>query len=837
MKNLIPLLLLCWSLATTLMAIPADPTPRKVTQPDGTTVSIVLRGDEHFYYHTTTDGMPVVQATNGAFYFATLNNGRLEASNLLARDADQRTTADIAFVASNRTFTTAALSNMWQERVSTRAQLTQSLRPRLAPGVQRAPGTSSVNTGKRRGLIILVEFKDNAFQAKHSKAEFNDMANLVGYNRNKHIGSVHDYFYDASYGQFDIEFDVVGPIKLQYNMSYYGEDDAYTRGIDKNVGEMIVEAIQGAVGQVDFKQYDWDNNGEVDQVYVLYAGYGQAGGASSSTVWPHEYYLQYSSYGKRLYAGGMYFNQYSCGNELYGNSGTQLAGIGTVCHEYSHCLGLPDFYDTQGSNFGMATWSVMDGGVYNNYLCVPCPYTAYERYLSGWLEPTELDGPTIVKDMRPITEHPDAYIIYNDGNRNEYFMLENHQKTGWDAYAGGHGMLVTHIDYDKSIWAQNKINNTPSRQRMTIIPADNAYDQTTPGYAGDPFPGTKGKTALTDDTTPAARLYNKNTTTGNYYMGKPITNITEEGGLISFSFMGASVPKAPATLTAESVTAEGFTAKWEAASSATFYNLQLRAMETADVSESLLISEDFSKVAATADGAFEKSSKLNDITQQPGWSGYKVYEGKYNCLKLGTANYQGWLATPILNAPAGGNVTVVFEHIAYSGVPSTTMDITLLDENDNTLATQNIEIANNTYVLNFSGITKNFKVKFTAAARIYIDNIAVYGEKYTEAELGAGESIWDSAQKFNNLTTTSRVFTGLANGRYAFRVQAGSDNGVSEWTKPAYVTIGAPSGIEATLGNTPAAPIYSISGRYCGTDTQRLPAGVYIQAGRKFIVK
>ena len=836
MKNLIPLLLLFWSLATTLMAIPADPTPRKVTQPDGTTVSIVLRGDEHFYFHTTTDGMPVVQAANGAFYFATLKDGRLEASNLLARDADQRTTADIAFVESNRTFTTAALSNMWQERVSTRAQLTQSLRPRLAPGMHRAPGTTSVNTGKRRGLIILVEFKDNAFQAKHSKAEYTDMANLEGYNRNKHIGSVHDYFYDASYGQFDLEFDVVGPIKLKYNMSYYGED-SYTGSIDMHVGEMIAEAIQGAVGQVDFSQYDWDNNGEVDQVYVLYAGYGQAGGASSSTVWPHEFYLQYSSYGKKLYAGGKYFNQYSCGNELYGNSGTQLAGIGTLCHEYSHCLGLPDFYDTAGSNFGMAKWSVMDGGVYNNYTCVPCPYTAYERYLSGWLEPTELDGPTMVKDMRPITEHPDAYIIYNDGNRNEYFMLENHQKTGWDAYAGGHGMLVTHIDYDRSIWAQNVINNTASRQRMTIIPADNAYDQTTPGFAGDPFPGTKGKTSLTDDTTPAARVYNKNTTTGNYYMGKPITNITEKNGLISFSFMGAAVPNAPTSLTAEAVTENGFTAKWDAASSATFYNLQLRPMETADVSESLLISEDFGKITVTTDGAFDKSSKIDDLTAQPGWTAYKVYEGKESTLKMGTATYAGWLTTPLLNAPAGGNVTVVFEHIAYNGVPSTTMDVILLDENDNTLATQNIEITNNTYILNFAGITKNFKVKFAPAARIYIDNIAVYSEKFTGEQLGAGESIWDDAQKFNNLTATSRVFTGLANGRYAFRVQAGSDNGVSEWTKPAYVTLGSPSGIETILGKATAAPIYNISGRYCGTDIQQLPAGVYIQAGRKFIVK
>ena len=726
---------------------------------------------------------------------------------------------------------------MWQERISARAQLTESLRPQLAPAIHRAPGTSSVNTGKRRGLIILVEFKDNAFQAKHTQAEFNDMANLEGYNRNKHIGSVHDYFYDASYGQFDLEFDVVGPVKLKYNMSYYGTDDAYTGGIDKYVGEMIVEAIQGAVGQVDFSQYDWDNNGEVDQVYVLYAGYGQAGGAPSSTVWPHEYYLQYSSYQKRLYAGGKYFNQYSCGNELYGNSGTQLAGIGTLCHEYSHCLGLPDFYDTAGNNFGMAKWSVMDGGVYNNYTCVPCPYTAYERYLSGWLEPTELDGPTMVKDMRPITEHPDAYIIYNDGNRDEYFMLENHQKTGWDAYAGGHGMLVTHIDYDKTIWAQNKINNTASRQRMTIIPADNAYDQTTPGYAGDPFPGTKGKTALTDDTTPAARVYNKNTTTGNYYMGKPITNITEKNGLISFSFMGAAVPNAPTSLTAEAVTENGFTAKWDAASSATFYNLQLRAMETADVSESLLISEDFSKITVDTDGAFDKASKIDNLTAQPGWTAYKVYEGKESTLKMSTASYAGWLTTPLLNTPAGGNVTVVFEHIAYNGVPSTTMDVTLLDENDNTLATQNIEIANDTYILNFAGITKNFKVKFAPAARIYIDNIAVYSEKYTKEQLGAGESIWDDAQEFNNLTATSRVFTGLANGRYAFRVQAGSENGVSEWTKPTYVKIGTPAGIETTLGNAPAAPIYNISGRYCGTDIQQLPAGVYIQAGRKFIVK
>jgi len=374
------------------------------------------------------------------------------------------------------------------------------------------------------------------------------------------VGSVHDYFYDQSYGQFDLTFDVVGPVTLSKEYGYYGEND--NNGNDKRPATMVIETVKlaDALG-VDFSKYDWDGDGEVDQVFLVYAGTGEADSNVEDEIWPHEYTLTDSKYFKDgdgpQTIDGVVIDTYAATCEL-ADSRT-IDGIGTACHEFSHCLGLPDFYDPDYSGGqGTLYWDLLCQGGYNGPYEngeVPAPYTSYERIFAGWMKPTVLDSPQTIINMPALQDEPVAYKIINDAHPTEYYLLENRQAKKWDLYTGGygdgngHGMLILHVDYKKTAWMENAPNDDPKRQRMIYFPADNSYGthETIDGLvywyaqfdeiAGDLFPGTKGNTSFTDDTQPAATLYNANTD-GRKFMGKPITDITESAdGLISFNFM------------------------------------------------------------------------------------------------------------------------------------------------------------------------------------------------------------------------------------------------------------------------------------------------------------
>ncbi len=461
---------------------------KTLTLGDGTVVDATLVGDEYVHYYKTADGR-CLQMVDGAYGYV---------------DAD-------------------SLRGVWMERLQTRNS---------ARGVRAVKSSGTDYTGSKKGLVILVNFADLSMTTNLS--EWRNYFNEVGYSNYGMQGSVHDYFYEQSYGAFDLTFDVVGPVTVSEACSYYGTDE-------DNVPFMIKEACKLVDAQVNFADYDWDGDGEVDQVYVVYAGYNEAQGADESTIWPHEWGLSgNSSVGKQMY-DGVWVDTYACSSELHGNGKRNtdiIDGIGTACHEFSHCLGLPDFYDTgAGTNYGMDVWSLLDYGNYNGDSCVPAAFTAYERYFAGWLEYKELDEPTHVSDIPCLTDTACAYVIRNDNRSDEYYLLQNIQKVGFNSSAYGHGLLIIHVDYNGIVWTSNTVNTDASRQRMTIFAADNTYGSFGKNADGDPFPGTSNNYSFTDDTAPASILYTANKA-GTYFMSKPITNISEADGLISFDFMG-----------------------------------------------------------------------------------------------------------------------------------------------------------------------------------------------------------------------------------------------------------------------------------------------------------
>lgn len=523
------LLVLFSALAAVAMAVPSRKVWRTVTQSDGTELRIALCGDENFHFYMTEDEVPLLldEATGDYFYATALGFG-MASTGVVAHEAALRTPAE-----------TAVLSDMEgvsaMRRYSPRGNAAQQRRMRRRAGVRR-----SISDGQeKRGLVIMVSFSDRDFSTYDARERWNDILNKEGYSENGACGSVHDYFYDQSDGLFNLKFDVVGPVKMDSTCYYYGKNDRY--GLDMNVGELVATACLAIADTTDFSRYDWDGDGFVEQVYVLYAGWGEHySGNNANLIWPHEYYLSgYSEYRYGLTIGDVIIDQYACGCELGGleNSAPALSGLGTFCHEFSHCLGLPDFYTYTGRDM-LGDYDLLSSGCYNGGGWCPSNYTAYEKEFCGWRTPEVLSSPVTIKDVMPMSSGGTAYKVVNEcesDDIDEYYLLENRQKTGWDTYIPGHGLLIMHVDYDEDVWWNNTVNDDSSHPRMTIIPANNSY--LTARAAAFPYPYGE-RDSLTDKSRPAASVYNENIS-GIRYMGKPITEIAEaEDGTVSFKFCG-----------------------------------------------------------------------------------------------------------------------------------------------------------------------------------------------------------------------------------------------------------------------------------------------------------
>ncbi len=543
--------------ASSLFAIPALSVWRSVRQADGTTIRLKLVGDEHFHYAVTDDGIPVL-SHDGNYYYAHIRSGYLVASDVLAHARDQRKDHEERFAAS--------LNDVEALNAKMRSQSMQKIGTR-----------ANVVTGKKKGLVILVQFSNQRFANPSDvltlgsgetdvKILYSDMLNKDSYTDTKSgaIGSVHNYFHDQSNGLFDLSFDVVGPVTLDHPYSYYGAPSG--NEADGNAPQMVIDACNAIKDQVNFADYDWNDDGEVEQVYIVYAGEGQATGGSDDTIWPHKYSLSDSG-NQPLKFGSVTVNTYACSNEMvYANlNGKDRAfymGIGTICHEFSHCLGLPDLYDTgYGGNVGTGSYDLMCSGSYNGgpealknvyggtgIGTVPAGYTSYEKAFMGWITPTKLgDQPLDIKAMKGLADGGNAYILTNPDNNNEYYLFENRTDSHWDSALPGHGLLVLHIDYDARSWAYNTVNaaRDQNHPRMTIVPADGDLSDET--LASDTYP-TDLNSQLSGNSTPALSFYtgySVPTTAG-------LSNIqTAADGTVSFHYTPLTTSADIASITAD----------------------------------------------------------------------------------------------------------------------------------------------------------------------------------------------------------------------------------------------------------------------------------------------
>lgn len=474
MKKILSIAVLCF-MALAINAVPAKRGWQTRTQADGTTIEVQLMGDEFYHYWMTKDGKIATESEEGFF---TITEEKVPDGTQIAK----RRAASKRYV--------------------NRAQKV---------GAEVMPA---------RALFILVSFSNLAFKdasTTYYKSRLGDST--------EGAMSMYNYLKEQSNGKYAPPVDVFGPVTLSQKYSYYGANDSNDE--DQNPAQMIVDACKGLDDEIDFSQYDANNDGIVDNVYILYAGKGEADGGAANTVWPH----QWDIYGAGLTCklDGKYIRSYACSSELNGNGNYAM---GTPLHEYGHVIGLPDYYDTEyaSTNYSEARtpgeWSIMDGGSYNNDGNTPPNYSIYDKYYLGWVTP-KLLAKDAQDDITLTTEYGDAYQI-NGGtsllaatNTKTIYYIENRQKKGWDAYLPGHGMIVWQVKYSASNWENNDLNNTGGSPRYTVLSASGNPKNI--GKASDPFPGTNKVTSWTP------------------FTGCELTEITEKNGLISFKYNGGKV--------------------------------------------------------------------------------------------------------------------------------------------------------------------------------------------------------------------------------------------------------------------------------------------------------
>ncbi len=522
MRRLLFSLFMIALLGIQAIAEPAHRIPAMLPQPDGTMVTVCLEGDEFYHFNTTIDGYTIMRTDEGAYVYAQRDGMNLVPTQVLAHDVADRTAEELSLLANT------------PKRIIDEMGVAESHMRR----VKRNVDLSNFDFANFRGCVILIDFKDKHFEADDPRAFYTEMfsaENFTGYHdpfTDRDVtcpGSVRDYFCDQSDGVFAPPFDVYGPYRATLNSA---GGQAAANQCQTRVDAIFPNALKSADADIDFTKYDNNNDGKIDMVYFLVAGYASSySGNDKGYLWPHASNLSWTG----RYFDNKAIDRYASSTELYGPesmpSYVTVEGIGTVCHEFSHVLGLPDFYDTDygdggGQSHDPGGWDVMAGGAdYNNGRC-PAGYTFFERYALGWAESEVIKREGNYR-LSPVNTAREGYILRSPV-RNEFFTIENRQKTGWDAYIPGHGMIVTRVDSTNvNIWSQNKVNCNPNHNYFEMLRAGNS---TSGDSSSDPFPGTSGNIMLTNETMPSLATW------GGYANEFNIVAINEsKDGIINFT--------------------------------------------------------------------------------------------------------------------------------------------------------------------------------------------------------------------------------------------------------------------------------------------------------------
>ena len=816
------ILVLVWAIS--VFAVPANRKPLVVRQSDGTMLTIVMQGDEALHFYTTLDGKYVVKGDCGDYYYATFSDGAFASTGVLAHNKNERGSTENELL--------AGIDYEELGSAVSEIHMARSAKYREAVVTRSAASSRNITRGEVKVPVLLVEYNDVKFT--FTKGEIEKLLNEPNYKYKcdylgvESYGSARDYFIAQSGGLFTPIFVVTDIVTLDQNMSYYGGNSG---GSDKNPQAMIREGIKKADAStsMDFSQFDNDKDKNVEFLYCIYAGYSEANGANANTIWPHQWKLSANGGNKEL-VDGVYCDNYACSSELNmteNESAKELAGIGTICHEFSHCLGLHDVYDVSYKSgvWGMDDWDIMANGNENRtYGYIPVGYNSYQKDLCGWknLEVLTENG---VYSMTPQGLGGVGYKILNDANNNEYFIIEARNSEGWDQSFVAEGVMIIHVDYDKSAWDTNNINTTEGHPRFQIVPADNEllfYNKTNlesfyNSLAGDLWPGKNNKNEFSNTSSPAAKVY-----TGGY-LNKSVTNIRYDAvkAVASFNFVCGEM-NVPVAMPATDVSSNSFVANWEAVDYALEYVVELNRLVNVTPGEEYvekLLEEDFMNCSSSSTTIQEN---IDTYMSVPGWSGKNIYSGT-GILGIGSLNDSGTLVTPKLETE--GNVTISAKVAKYnSKAGNIKLVVDVLNASGEVVKT-NVVSSDGLFSFDVE-VNGEFSVRFSTDAgnenkRVLIDDISVSVKWPYNKEL-VGE--YKTTENFYK-------FTGLNDGVYAYRVKAVNGIEESEFSKYVKVFLSTATVLDAPLLDEDVV-VYTITGvKVCeGTVSalKNLPNGVYV---------
>ncbi len=744
-------------------AVPAKPGLRTITQPDGTTIQAELRGDEYCSFYVGADGKPMQFDADGYLRYV-----------VAGADGSVALTTEASAVDTEAAF--SVLRNMARsERVRMNAVDPSVAAAAVARNVKAAAegetlpqkglglmGRQNFPTlGNIKSVVILVSYKDVDFSVSNPLDFYTRMLNQEGFSDYDGCGSARDFFVENSHSQFVPSFDVYGPVKLKYNRSYYGAQSGSRH--DVNASAMVIEGCAALDATVDFSQYDLDGDGVIDNIYVIYAGQGQASFGGPDTVWPHS---------STIYNGPMHdgvrIGRYATSNEW---EDVRPDGIGTFVHEFSHVMGLPDLYETTYSTGSITPgeWSAMDQGPYNDGGRRPPYYSSYERNALGWIDLTLIDGPVNV-DLPHLGASNEACIIPTL-RTNEFFLLENRQKAGWDEGLPGNGLLVWHVDYDETIYNQNFVNNDPNHQYVDIVEC-NGETGAPSGYA---FPGTGfiKKRKITPDTTPNLTPW------VGPVINYEITDIyirpySDETSHLTFKVNGGVASVAvPVATEATAASATGFTANWQPVEGAQKYLLTVYTAQGNGESktETLNFGGETDKSVVLPDG-WNFTGATNDVYTAASFCGESKPSIKFNSngISLTSPMYMGEVRSVSFFMRAAN----VKEHgvLLIEGRTDESADWETIDKLDN-VKDYNLSGENFTAEFPEAGVRQIRFTFYTTSGKLALDDVKVNISGTYNAILEGYDSkdVADATSHAVELT-----LSGL--NKYSYTVKAVDENGL-----------------------------------------------------------
>jgi len=542
------LFLLCIPAFQKAEAVKANPNPVQYTQPDGSVVTLLMKGDEFIHWATTLDGYMVMSAKNGFYEYAvTLPDSRVGFSGVSAHDPGQRQAAESGFV---KTIKPGLFFSKSQVQAM-KTYLAGSHAPTATAG-------SFPTTGVRAHLMILANFNNTT--TTYTQTNFNNLMNQVNYNS---TGSFRDYYLEVSYGLLTVNSTVTIWVTLPHPHDYYGPQAMW--------GTFAYDSIVAADQQagVNFALYDNDGDGVVDGVCIAHQGRGQEESGSTNDIWSHSWDLGSAGYtaAQRTFDGVQVLDYTTIPEK---GSASAMTTIGVMCHEFGHNLGTPDFYDTDyatnGQYDGTGGWDIMADGSWNGSPAgsLPAHHNAWTKNFYGWTTPTVLTTQQSVL-LRRAETYTDV-VRYNTNTANEYFLCENRQQTGFDVDIPGHGMIIYHVDgsYITAHTSANDINAT-SHQAMYPMSATSTTASgimtssvSTINSTGCTWPGTSAKTTFTDATTPNSKSWAAVNT------AKPLINIAENTSTkeVTFCFISCAAPNDPTNFTATAISTSQINLGW-----------------------------------------------------------------------------------------------------------------------------------------------------------------------------------------------------------------------------------------------------------------------------------